>query len=46
MKITVPISKKFYQELFFYLRLVSETFAVRKISLFSQVDTEYPMDRI
>ena len=28
---------------FFYLRSVSETFAVRKISLFSQVETEYPI---
>ena len=31
---------------FFYLRSVSETFAVKKILLFSQVDTEYPIDRI
>lgn len=46
MEITVPISKEFYQERFFNLRSVSETFAVRKISLFSQVDTEYPIDRI
>ena len=46
VEINVPVSKEFYQERFFHLRSVSETFAVRKISLFSQVDTEYPIDRI
>lgn len=46
VEINVPVSKEFYQERFFYLRSVSETFAVKKISLFSQVDTEYPIDRI
>ena len=46
MEINMPVSKEFYQRRFFYSRSVSEIFAVKKISLFSQVDTEYPIDRI